>query len=118
MLDKIDNRKQPIIVVRDRDENNDAFIQQQISRSANRIFYWKRRDIESYAFSYEGILRTIREKSEFFRIQGIKNEITNITMEKVKEVIRNETKILKKEILLLRVLQRNKVLELLSNTDL
>lgn len=116
MLDKIDNRIQPIIVVRDRDENNDAFIQQQVSRSRNRIFYWKRRDIESYAFSYEGILNTIKKKA--LRRQMIDDEITNLTLEKVKEVLKNETMILKKEILLLRVLQRYKILQLLNYTEL
>jgi predicted ATP-dependent endonuclease of OLD family len=119
MLDKLDKRKQPIIVVRDRDENDSQFIEKQVTRSEGRIYYWKRRDIESYAFSYQGILNTIRQIGRDLKAKEVNLiNLNKISIDDIKNVLRTETQILKQEILLLRILRKYKILKLLNYDEL
>lgn len=62
ILDKINGAQIPVLLVRDRDEYDTAFIEKKKTESNNRIYFWNRREIENYALNYDALFNLIQKK--------------------------------------------------------
>jgi hypothetical protein len=63
VIDKINNARMPIMLVRDRDEYKKDYYQKHIKRLGDRIHFWRRREIENYFLSFNSIYKAITEQA-------------------------------------------------------
>ena len=70
VIHAITGTKIPLILIRDRDENNDETISKLEQKSNNRIHFWSRREIENYGLSFNSLYKTLYDNEKL----PLKNE--------------------------------------------
>ena len=64
IIDRMNKTQVPVLLVRDRDENQKEYFEKYENRLGSRVHFWKRREVENYFMSYKSILKAINEKNK------------------------------------------------------
>jgi AAA15 family ATPase/GTPase len=109
-IDRINRSDLPVLLIRDRDEKQQIYYQKHLAELGDRIYIWKRREIENYFLSYNSIYKTIKE-----RLSGKEN---SISLQQVKRKIKQLAETLIVKTSLLKVYSRYESIALTGNRSL
>jgi predicted ATP-dependent endonuclease of OLD family len=112
MIDRINNTTTPILIIRDRDENDGRYVYKHKEKLGDRIHFWKRREIENYFFSYDSFYESIIVKLN----QRGKFEYS-ITKDEVKDKIMELAQGLVTKTALMNIYQKYKLLPLVTDRE-
>jgi predicted ATP-dependent endonuclease of OLD family len=118
LLDRIYNSPAPFVFIRDRDETKAkrmADIETKLGR--NRVHFLTRREIENYCLDYEAILQLLKDKS-VTKSQEIQNKVDAVTIETLKEKVKELANSLKMKVVILRFIENLPVLRFLEGDEI